>query len=39
MEKVKAYKMFDSDLKCKDFQYEVGKEYSIDGECFSNSVL
>ena len=29
---VKAYKGFDSELKCRDFQYEVGKEYEMEGE-------
>ena len=29
---VKAYKGFDSELKCRDFQYEVGNEYEMEGE-------
>ncbi len=31
-ERVIAYKGFNSDMTCKGFQYEVGKEYEIDGE-------
>ena len=27
-----AYKVFDKEMKCRDFQYEVGKEYEMNGE-------
>ena len=29
---IKAYKGFNSDLTCRDFQYEIGKEYEVDGK-------
>ena len=29
-ERIKGYKGFDKDLRCREFQYEIGKEYSED---------
>ena len=29
---IKSYKAFDKNMQCRNFQYEVGKEYEMDGE-------
>lgn len=29
-QQIKAFKAFDKDLICRDFKYEVGKEYTCD---------
>ena len=32
MKKIKAYKVFNPDMTCRGFQYEVGKEYEAKGK-------
>ncbi len=38
MSKIKGYKAFDKDLKCRNFQYEIGGEYKEKGDisCYTN---
>ena len=32
MKKIKSYKGFDKNFRCRDFQYEVGKDFKMDGD-------
>lgn len=32
MEKIKGYKGFDKNMKCRNFQYEIGKDYTYEGD-------
>lgn len=38
MKRIKGFKGFNKDLKCRGFQYKVGEEYSVEGpvECCKN---
>lgn len=29
---IKSYKAFDENMRCRGFQYEVGKEYDMNGD-------
>lgn len=29
---ITSYKAFDKNMRCRDFQYEVGREYEMDGD-------
>lgn len=39
-DKIIAYKGMDSNMQCRGMQYEVGKEFSVDGkiECCGNDL-
>ena len=32
MDEIRGYKAFTSELKCRDMQYEVGKQFTVEGE-------
>ena len=32
MEKIKGYKGFNKNMKCREFQYETGKDYTHEGD-------
>jgi len=37
-ETIESFKAFDSQLRCRDFQYEIGKTYKHDGKVGENGI-